>query len=48
MYICNGMVGRYVNVYVPGDNKYVNLCEVEVTGSAVGNYHPPLLQKLNK
>ncbi|KAL2079159.1 hypothetical protein ACEWY4_024903 [Coilia grayii] len=27
------MVGRYVNIFVPGVNKSISLCEVEVTGS---------------
>lgn len=32
---CNGMVGRYVNVYLPGYNRYLTLCEVEVYASPV-------------
>ncbi|XP_056608909.1 uncharacterized protein LOC130426255 [Triplophysa dalaica] len=27
---CGGMVGRYVNVFLPGNQKILNLCEVEV------------------
>uniref|UniRef100_A0A667Y204 Si:ch211-215k15.4 n=1 Tax=Myripristis murdjan TaxID=586833 RepID=A0A667Y204_9TELE len=27
---CNGMVGRYVNLVVPGRKEYLTLCEVEV------------------
>uniref|UniRef100_A0A667XUE7 Si:ch211-215k15.4 n=1 Tax=Myripristis murdjan TaxID=586833 RepID=A0A667XUE7_9TELE len=29
---CNGMVGRYVNIVVPGRKEYLTLCEVEVYG----------------
>ncbi|XP_051985488.1 uncharacterized protein LOC127645934 [Xyrauchen texanus] len=29
-YSCGGMEGRYVNVVIPGDRKYLTLCEVEV------------------
>ncbi|XP_036394348.1 uncharacterized protein LOC118784294 [Megalops cyprinoides] len=32
---CNEMEGRYVNVFLPGREKYLTLCEVEVNGSAV-------------
>ncbi|XP_036395444.1 uncharacterized protein LOC118785025 [Megalops cyprinoides] len=32
---CNEMEGRYVNVFLPGSEKYLTLCEVEVNGSAV-------------
>uniref|UniRef100_A0A671PF23 Fucolectin tachylectin-4 pentraxin-1 domain-containing protein n=1 Tax=Sinocyclocheilus anshuiensis TaxID=1608454 RepID=A0A671PF23_9TELE len=28
-YTCNGMEGRYVNLFIPGDTKYLTLCEVE-------------------
>uniref|UniRef100_A0A8C2A2R7 Fucolectin tachylectin-4 pentraxin-1 domain-containing protein n=1 Tax=Cyprinus carpio TaxID=7962 RepID=A0A8C2A2R7_CYPCA len=31
-YICNNMEGRYVNLFLPGDSKYLTLCEVEVYG----------------
>nr|XP_055055642.1 uncharacterized protein LOC129440340 [Misgurnus anguillicaudatus] len=30
IYSCGGMVGRYVNVFLPGDVKILTLCEVEV------------------
>uniref|UniRef100_A0A3P9A5I6 Fucolectin tachylectin-4 pentraxin-1 domain-containing protein n=1 Tax=Esox lucius TaxID=8010 RepID=A0A3P9A5I6_ESOLU len=30
---CNGMKGRYVTVVIPGFNKILTLCEVEVYGS---------------
>ncbi|XP_073714859.1 uncharacterized protein [Misgurnus anguillicaudatus] len=30
IYSCGGMVGRYVNVFLPGAGKILNLCEVEV------------------
>uniref|UniRef100_A0A8C4SRJ4 Fucolectin tachylectin-4 pentraxin-1 domain-containing protein n=1 Tax=Erpetoichthys calabaricus TaxID=27687 RepID=A0A8C4SRJ4_ERPCA len=29
-FYCNGMVGRYVNVVIPGRAEYLTLCEVEV------------------
>uniref|UniRef100_A0A671P4T6 Fucolectin tachylectin-4 pentraxin-1 domain-containing protein n=1 Tax=Sinocyclocheilus anshuiensis TaxID=1608454 RepID=A0A671P4T6_9TELE len=29
-YICNNMEGRYVNLFIPGDPKYLTLCEVQV------------------
>ncbi|KAJ8290973.1 hypothetical protein GJAV_G00019830 [Gymnothorax javanicus] len=29
-YQCHGMEGRYVNIFLPGCNKYLTLCEVEV------------------
>lgn len=32
---CNGMDGRYVNVFVPGRKEYLTLCEVEVYGSVL-------------
>ncbi|XP_064410082.1 fucolectin-like [Latimeria chalumnae] len=32
---CNSMIGRYVNVYLPGNQKYLHLCEVEVYGTLV-------------
>uniref|UniRef100_A0A672JZK8 Uncharacterized LOC107572246 n=1 Tax=Sinocyclocheilus grahami TaxID=75366 RepID=A0A672JZK8_SINGR len=28
-YTCNGMEGRYVNLFIPGESKYLTLCEVE-------------------
>ena len=28
---CGGMVGRYVNIFLPGQKKMLTLCEVEVT-----------------
>uniref|UniRef100_A0A3B5Q8G9 Si:ch211-215k15.4 n=1 Tax=Xiphophorus maculatus TaxID=8083 RepID=A0A3B5Q8G9_XIPMA len=30
---CNGMDGRYINVFIPGRNEYLTLCEVEVYAS---------------
>uniref|UniRef100_A0A8C2BVS5 Fucolectin tachylectin-4 pentraxin-1 domain-containing protein n=1 Tax=Cyprinus carpio TaxID=7962 RepID=A0A8C2BVS5_CYPCA len=33
-YTCNNMEGRYVNLFLPGDSKYLTLCEVEVYGEA--------------
>ncbi|XP_016117542.1 fucolectin-1-like, partial [Sinocyclocheilus grahami] len=38
-YTCNGMEGRYVNLFIPGDSKYLTLCEVEVYGEG------PVLKK---
>uniref|UniRef100_A0A087Y4N1 Fucolectin tachylectin-4 pentraxin-1 domain-containing protein n=1 Tax=Poecilia formosa TaxID=48698 RepID=A0A087Y4N1_POEFO len=32
-YQCNGMDGRYINVFIPGRNEYLTLCEVEVYAS---------------
>ncbi|XP_064410083.1 fucolectin-like [Latimeria chalumnae] len=32
---CNSMTGHYVNVYLPGNNKPLYLCEVEVFGTLV-------------
>ncbi|XP_064410081.1 fucolectin-like [Latimeria chalumnae] len=32
---CNSMTGRYVNVYLPGINKALHLCEVEVFGALI-------------
>uniref|UniRef100_A0A3Q3GTY7 Fucolectin tachylectin-4 pentraxin-1 domain-containing protein n=1 Tax=Labrus bergylta TaxID=56723 RepID=A0A3Q3GTY7_9LABR len=32
---CNGMDGRYVNVFIPGKEEYLTLCEVEVYGSVL-------------
>ncbi|XP_016112928.1 fucolectin-1-like [Sinocyclocheilus grahami] len=29
-YTCNGMDGRYVSLFIPGDSKILTLCEVEV------------------
>ncbi len=31
-YVCNDLVGRYVNLFIPGYSKYLTLCEVEVYG----------------
>ncbi|KAJ8252207.1 hypothetical protein COCON_G00215190 [Conger conger] len=36
---CHEMQGRYVNVFLPGNDKYLTLCEVEVNGSAIPNVH---------
>ncbi|XP_016379928.1 uncharacterized protein LOC107717630 [Sinocyclocheilus rhinocerous] len=38
-YTCNNMEGRYVNLFIPGDTKYLTLCEVEVYGEG------PVLKK---
>ncbi|XP_050969663.1 uncharacterized protein LOC127167579 [Labeo rohita] len=32
MYPCNDMEGRYVNLFIPGDSRFLTLCEVEVYG----------------
>ncbi|XP_073529896.1 fucolectin-4-like [Phyllobates terribilis] len=29
---CNGMIGRYVNIILPGRHQYLQLCEVQVFG----------------
>ncbi len=34
-YTCNDMEGRYVNLFIPGDSKFLTLCEVEVYGEGV-------------
>lgn len=31
-YDCNGMVGQYVTIVIPGRIEYLILCEVEVYG----------------
>ncbi|XP_056316839.1 uncharacterized protein LOC130231526 [Danio aesculapii] len=31
-FVCNNMEGRYVNLFIPGDLKFLTLCEVEVHG----------------
>ncbi|XP_051575178.1 uncharacterized protein LOC127453106 [Myxocyprinus asiaticus] len=36
-YSCHGMEGRYVYVVIPGDSKFLTLCEVEVYGVMPGN-----------
>ena len=36
-FVCNGMEGRYVNIVIPGNNKILTLCEVEVTGQPSGD-----------
>ncbi|XP_026117594.1 uncharacterized protein LOC113096424 [Carassius auratus] len=38
-YICNDMEGRYVNLIIPGDSRFLTLCEVEVYGEG------PLLKR---
>ncbi|XP_073693717.1 uncharacterized protein [Garra rufa] len=38
-YVCNNMEGRYVNLFIPGDSRFLTLCEVEVYGEG------PLLKK---
>lgn len=32
---CGGLVGRYVNIVIPGRGKTLTLCEVEIFGSAL-------------
>lgn len=32
---CNEMEGRYVNVVIPGQKRFLKLCEVEITGEPV-------------
>ncbi|XP_028435570.1 uncharacterized protein LOC114556735 [Perca flavescens] len=39
-FVCNGMEGRYVNIVIPGRQEFLTLCEVEVTGQALGNTAP--------
>uniref|UniRef100_A0A8C9ZN50 Fucolectin tachylectin-4 pentraxin-1 domain-containing protein n=1 Tax=Sander lucioperca TaxID=283035 RepID=A0A8C9ZN50_SANLU len=39
-FVCNGMEGRYVNIVIPGRREFLTLCEVEVTGQALGNTAP--------
>uniref|UniRef100_A0A673HFX1 Fucolectin tachylectin-4 pentraxin-1 domain-containing protein n=1 Tax=Sinocyclocheilus rhinocerous TaxID=307959 RepID=A0A673HFX1_9TELE len=36
-YICNDMEGRYVNLFIPGDKRFLTVCEVEVYGVASGS-----------
>lgn len=41
-FLCGAMEGRYVIVHIPGDEKTLNLCEVEVYKYSGGNslsYH---------
>ncbi|XP_052387767.1 uncharacterized protein LOC127934432 [Carassius gibelio] len=38
-YTCNDMDGRYVNLFIPGDSRFLTLCEVEVYGEG------PVLKK---
>ncbi|XP_035862493.1 uncharacterized protein LOC116058018 isoform X3 [Sander lucioperca] len=35
-FMCNRMEGHYVNIVIPGRQEYLTLCEVEVTGQALG------------
>eukprot|EP00063_Salmo_salar_P037123 XP_014011958.1 PREDICTED: fucolectin-1-like [Salmo salar] len=35
---CNEMEGRYVVVVIPGQNKTLTLCELEVYGTPAGNH----------
>ncbi|XP_034722177.1 uncharacterized protein LOC117941196 isoform X2 [Etheostoma cragini] len=39
-FVCNGMEGRFVNIVIPGREEFLTLCEVEVTGHALGNTAP--------
>uniref|UniRef100_A0A672KCP6 Fucolectin tachylectin-4 pentraxin-1 domain-containing protein n=1 Tax=Sinocyclocheilus grahami TaxID=75366 RepID=A0A672KCP6_SINGR len=34
-YTCNNMDGRYMSLFIPGDSKYLTLCEVEVYGEGM-------------
>ncbi|KAJ8288400.1 hypothetical protein COCON_G00010590 [Conger conger] len=36
-YECHGMEGRYVSIVLPGKEKYLTLCEVEVNSSFIEN-----------
>ncbi|KAJ8354159.1 hypothetical protein SKAU_G00217260 [Synaphobranchus kaupii] len=36
-YQCHGMEGRYISIVLPGKEKYLTLCEVEVNGSVTHN-----------
>uniref|UniRef100_A0A671TBS1 Fucolectin tachylectin-4 pentraxin-1 domain-containing protein n=1 Tax=Sinocyclocheilus anshuiensis TaxID=1608454 RepID=A0A671TBS1_9TELE len=38
-YTCNGMEGRYVNLFIPGDTKYLTLCEVQVYEEGMMKQH---------
>ncbi|CAJ1061789.1 LOW QUALITY PROTEIN: uncharacterized protein LOC114448645 [Xyrichtys novacula] len=42
---CKGMEGRYVSIVIPGEKKYLTLCEVEVTGEPAKD--TPLTGDLN-
>lgn len=46
-YSCGGMGGRYVIVHIPGNEKVLTLCEVEVYGFLLGKsqstYHHAIL-----
>lgn len=55
-FYCNEMEGRYVNIVIPGQKRFLTLCEVEITGEpvekprAAGNIKPifKLIHRLNK
>ncbi|XP_032893986.1 uncharacterized protein LOC116984036 [Amblyraja radiata] len=36
---CRGFVGRYVNIIIPGQDKILTLCEVEIIGSKLPYLH---------
>ncbi|XP_066434334.1 fucolectin-4-like [Eleutherodactylus coqui] len=38
-FCCNGMVGQYISVVIPGRSEYLTLCEVEVYGDRVKGCH---------
>ncbi|KAG9467830.1 hypothetical protein GDO78_014221 [Eleutherodactylus coqui] len=38
-FCCNGMVGQYISVVIPGRSEYLTLCEVEVYGDPVKGCH---------
>ncbi|XP_032893941.1 uncharacterized protein LOC116984017 [Amblyraja radiata] len=39
---CAGRVGRYVNIFIPGHDKILTLCEVEIFASKIASIHIPL------
>ncbi|XP_055506263.1 fucolectin-1-like [Leucoraja erinacea] len=39
IFICDGFIGRYVNVIIPGPDKILTLCEVEIFGSELEYLH---------
>ncbi|XP_055521982.1 fucolectin-1-like [Leucoraja erinacea] len=36
---CGGIVGQYVNIVIPGPDKILTLCEVEIFGSELPHFH---------
>ncbi|XP_026098443.1 fucolectin-like [Carassius auratus] len=43
---CGGMEGRYVNMYIPNNQAFLTLCEVEVYGTALSGTAPEYLSDL--